>query len=58
MNKALSTFLGLALTALAISAFLFIFGFNMIGDETKTYSEKTSAVQSHLPSGTTTTNGK
>ncbi|MGN7300457.1 hypothetical protein [Ferdinandcohnia sp. SAFN-114] len=56
MNKSLSTFLGIAVTVLSISAFLFFIGYNMIGDETTEYDTQISAVDRNLPDGQTGSN--
>ncbi|WP_197468136.1 hypothetical protein [Fictibacillus phosphorivorans] len=56
MNKTLSTFLGIAVTVLAISGFLFFFGYNMIGTETGEYETTIDSMNGNLPNGTTTTN--
>lgn len=58
MNKSLSTFLGIAVTVLAISAFLFFIGYNMIGTETTEYNQQISAVDGKLPDGKNGTNNK
>jgi hypothetical protein len=52
MNKTLSTFLGIAISVITISAFLFIGAYNLIGSETDTYGTKVTNMQTNLPSGT------
>jgi len=56
MNKSLSTFLGIAITVLSISAFLFFIGYNMINSETTEYNTEISGVDGNLPDGQTGTN--
>ncbi|MGN7300456.1 hypothetical protein [Ferdinandcohnia sp. SAFN-114] len=56
MNKSLSTFLGIAVTVLSISAFLFFIGYNMIGEETSQYDTQISGVDGNLPDGQTGSN--
>ncbi|MEK4671087.1 hypothetical protein [Niallia sp. FSL R7-0271] len=52
MNKTLSTFLGIAITVITISAFLFIGGYNLVNSETSAYGTKVTNMQTNLPSGT------
>lgn len=52
MNQSLSTFLKIAVTVLAISAFLFYIGYNLIGTETGKYQNKIEGVYTNLPNGT------
>lgn len=56
MNKTLATFLGIALTVLVISAFLFFKGYNMIGTEADQYGDQIDAVTNNLPDGQSETN--
>jgi len=56
MNKSLSTFLGIAITVLSISAFLFFIGYGMINSETTEYKTEISAIDGNLPDGKTGTN--
>lgn len=51
MNKSLSTFLGLALTAITISALLFFIGYNMLGNETNEYQTDIEGMSENLPTG-------
>ncbi|MDE5055292.1 hypothetical protein NDK25_24045 [Niallia taxi] len=55
MKTSLSTFLGIAITVICISAFLFIGGYNLINSETNAYGTKVTNMQSNLPSGSGST---
>lgn len=58
MNQSISTFLKIAITVVAISAFLFFIGYNMIGTETGDYQTQIESQVNNLPdgSGTATNN--
>ncbi|WP_269920063.1 hypothetical protein [Caldifermentibacillus hisashii] len=45
MNQSLSTFLKIAVTVLSITAFLFVFGYNMVSSEVSEYQGKITGVQ-------------
>ncbi|MGN7300458.1 hypothetical protein [Ferdinandcohnia sp. SAFN-114] len=49
MNKSLATFLGIAITVLAISAFLFFMAYNMIGTEANQYKTEIDSMSTNLP---------
>lgn len=51
MKTSLSTFLGIAITVICISAFLFIGGYNLINSETSAYGTKVTNMQTNLPNG-------
>lgn len=51
MNQTIATFLKIAITVVAISAFLFFIGYNMIGNESKAYESDINAMQNNLPTG-------
>ncbi|WP_192894798.1 hypothetical protein [Neobacillus notoginsengisoli] len=53
MNSSLSTFLKIGITVIAISAFLFVFGYGMIKTESDSYKSTITSVDDNLPSGTT-----
>lgn len=54
MNTSLAKFLGLAITAVCISAFLFFIGYNMIGAETNDYKTQIENQVNNLPDGSGT----
>lgn len=49
MNTSLATFLKIAVTVLAIGAFLFVFGYNMTKSQVDKYEEKITNVESTTP---------
>lgn len=51
MNQSLSTFLKIGITVIAISAFLFFIGYNMIGTETNEYQTNIQNMSNNLPTG-------
>lgn len=50
MNQTLATFLKIAVTVLAISAFLFFFGYQLVDDQVTEYGNDIVNIHNNLPS--------
>lgn len=49
MNTTLQTFLKIAVTVVAISAFLFFFGYNLVEHQVEEYGSDIAGIHNNLP---------